>query len=773
MCVAVDGFSQKKNVIMYIGDGYGLAPKTAARLALGQGQPGSRYSDDPNFRLLAADRMRYQATVTVHSYNGFITDSAPGATCYAAGKNGKIDNDAIAWDPLTQAPVETILEAAKKQGYAVGLVTSTRITHATPADFAAHTWSRSLEDVIAAQYLASTQEEYAALLGEQYDTLVHWLYPAVKEGVELDVVMGGGARHFYPSDICKPIVDSEGNQINDNEGNPVCIPGRRRSDSRDLVEYATENLGFEYVNSRDALMKLDLDSYANSDKKLLGLFTASHTTYEQERQISKPWEPALWEMTQVAIEVLKRKSDKGFFLIVEGGRIDHMEHANVGSVVLNDTGDAYKVVAEEEAFQDPDAIYGIRGDNPTAPTFENIYGSDYLIKEVLDFDYAIEEGRKLMADNSMETLLFQSSDHECGGLTIVGLHDSEDKQGNGTMIRTYAERPSNSLGGSNAQPGMIERGDDEFDVPGWFPDYELYEFQGQMWPQPTGPDARRMVISFGSNPITNGNGAFGTPGNHTPQDIWVGGDDNVGGAYASQITGRGLLDNTDLTPIMADFLGLDDFSTFNVNAGITIETDETYCDLQPTTMEVKVRNTDISAGSDIMVQINRPFNARLIDLDPGENGRYRNNVWTISNLPVGETATLTMTFLATSADTPLAIGASFMKNADPATVAAAVAPAGACANLFDFGDVVPVEETAVFPNPTTDLARIQFDSQLEGNATVELFDMSGKRLDAMQTALIAGRNIVDLNVANYENGTYLVHIKEDGGESKVATIVKK
>jgi alkaline phosphatase len=77
-----------------------------------------------------------------------------------------------------------------------------------------------------------------------------------------------------------------------------------------------------------------------------------------------------------------------------------------------------------------------------------------------------------------------------------------------------------------------------------------------------GPSGRRIVVSYGSNPVTNGNGDAlgGTPGNHTPQDILTYADDNVNGTFASRITGHGLMDNTDIAPIMEDFLGVNIFS---------------------------------------------------------------------------------------------------------------------------------------------------------------------------------------------------------------------
>ena len=765
-------FAQKKNVIMYIGDGYGIAPKTAARLALGQGQPGSLFSTDPNFQLLATDKLKYQATVTTHSFNAFITDSAPGATCYAAGQNGKIDNDAIAWDPITQAPVETILEAAKKQGYAVGIVSTARITHATPADFASHTWSRSLEDVIAAQYLASNQAEYAAMLGEQYDSLIHWIYPQVKDGVEIDVILGGGARHFYPASVSKPVLDANGVQITDANGMPVAIPGRRRTDSRDLVEYATENFGFEFVNSRDALLNIDLDSYtADNDKKLLGLFNASHASYEQDRQLTATWEPSLADMVEIAIKVLEKKSDKGFFLMVESGRIDHMEHANVGGVIVRDNG-LLGIQVDKPTFS-PDVVYNF---DPTAAPIDGIYGSDYLIKEVMIYDYAIAEGQKLMERGDNQTLIFQSSDHECGGLTIVGLHDAADAQGNGTLIRTYAKRPTNPLGSANARPGAIVRGDSE--IGGWFPEYEMYEFQGKMFPRPAGPDARRIVIGYGSSQETNGNGAFGTPGNHTPQDVWVGADDNVGGEFARRITGRGLLDNTDLTPIMSDFMGLSDvFSTFDLSGELAITADKaTVCKFENVTATITVTNNDVTAGSNIEVIVPVPAGTAFVSSSVS-NGTYRIygpgaeviNTWTIDALAPGESATLTLTVF-TLADNAVTFTAETMKGADK-TSGSLVVNQGNC----DTNNAAPSVETLnikTFPTPATQDVRVEYNSEMNGKAMLNVYDLNGTVVNSLSINVENGYNAIDLNVNKLAAGTYYVMVVGDNFRSEAAAITK-
>lgn len=566
---------EPKNVILYIGDGFGLAPKVAARMAMGQGQDGKRYTMDPGFQVLNLDKLRYNASLTTHSLNSWITDSAPGATVYAAGEKGKIDNEVLSLDPANGQPLETILEHAKKQGYAVGVVTSTRVTHATPAAFTSHIWYRDLEDYIAAQQISSDSVQYAEIFNAatksemRYRYERDWTLPKPKRGVEVDVILGGGARHYLPRGGASPyatVKDSKGNAvINKATGKEVVFSGGR-ADGVDLVEIAKIR-GFAFVNSRDALLNIDLNQFKPGGKeKLLGLFHGSHVSYQQDRLQQTQtggdglsWEPSLADMTRIAIEVLKRKGgSKGFFLMVEGGRIDHLEHANTGGVsVVHDQGRwEYEVDADRPTFVgDGDAGYGSK-DN-SARTNPGIYGSDYMIKEVLDFDYAIGEGRKLLASPG-KTLLLSTSDHECGAFSVVGLHDEADAQKNGTKIRTYAGEITKTTPGANPLDGQIARGDGG--VQGWYPDYISSDYQGRPYPNPSSPTARRIVVAYGSNPNTNGNGglAGGSIGNHTPQDVMAYSDDNTG-THARLITGRGLLDNTALTPIMADFLGLPDF----------------------------------------------------------------------------------------------------------------------------------------------------------------------------------------------------------------------
>ena len=597
--------ASNNNVILYIGDGFGLAPKTAARMAMGQGTTGKRFTSDAGFQVLALDKLKYNATVTTHSLNSWITDSAPGASVYACGKPGKQDNEVIALNPATGASVETILEAAKKQGYAVGLVTTTRVTHATPAAFASHIWFRDLEDYIAAQYIASTQAQYQAIFDAsptasfRYQATRDWVLPTPKVGVELDVLLGGGSRHFLPRNVASPyeaIVDRNGSPvINPATNTATTLPRGRRADDVDLVAYAVQQRNYGFLNSRDALNNLNISQYGPGGKKLLGLFNASHVNFEQDRQTSAAWEPSLEEMTQAAIRVLQAKSNgKGFFLMVEAGRIDHLEHANAGgiSVVAGATGGSqYTVDSDQPVFVGGGEANYVA--TPTTARTTNVYASDYMIKEVMAFDYAVAAGRALMATPANgKTLIFSTSDHECGGFAVTGLHDEADAQQNGTKIRTYSGQITKSVAAEAgyATPTNLVRSD--AGTGGWFPDYVLNTFQGKDYPQPASATGRRIVVAYGSNPLTNGNGTRAstgsnqdaTPGNHTPQDIWVGAEDNTN-THAQQITGRGLLDNTSITPIMADFMGLTAFGTTLSTRGSSTTKAETNLQLSPVPFE--------------------------------------------------------------------------------------------------------------------------------------------------------------------------------------------
>lgn len=186
------------------------------------------------------------------------------------------------------------------EGKSVGFVTTTRITHATPAAGYAHSGDRNWEDDSKIPE-GCDQKDIATQL---YDKLV--------DG-EVDLAMGGGRRHFIP----KETVGEEGKK-------------GKRKDGRNLIAEAKVK-GVQYAWDDRTFAQLNLDGTT----PILGLFASSHMKYEHDRS----GEPSLAEMTEASIKQLSQNK-KGYYLLIEGGRVDHANH----------NGNAYRTVTDNEAF---------------------------------------------------------------------------------------------------------------------------------------------------------------------------------------------------------------------------------------------------------------------------------------------------------------------------------------------------------------------------------------------------------------------------------------
>ncbi|SFD18521.1 alkaline phosphatase [Massilia yuzhufengensis] len=294
-----------KNIIFFLGDGMGPTTITAARIY--------RHGEDG---LLSFERLERTARIKTYSNDFQTTDSAPSMGAYMTGvkinQDGISMKDARAIDPLKDANgnqtldqcgdnngsiAPTILELAKARGKAVGAVTTTELTHATPASTFSHVCHRDAAYTIARQLVPG---------GAGYN-------PALGDGV--DVLMGGGRHHFTPYDKA---------------GNP-----QGRADGRDLLaELAAQ--GYAVANTRAGMMS------ARPGRKFVGIYSADdHMDYALAR---RPEQPTLGEMALKAIDLLSKDPD-GFFLMVEGGKIDHALHDNNAKNALADT------VAFDEAIQ--------------------------------------------------------------------------------------------------------------------------------------------------------------------------------------------------------------------------------------------------------------------------------------------------------------------------------------------------------------------------------------------------------------------------------------
>lgn len=286
-----------KNVIFFVGDGMGVSTVTAARV-FSVGVDGK----------LAMDEFPYTALSKTYSADTITPDSAPTMSSMVSGVN--TNNGVIGFDDKTEykdflgngdgAKTLTYFEQAKQLGKRVGVVSTARITHATPAACYAHINDRDNENAIALQPLPTDATYNAQLVGG------------------LDLIAGGGRRHFVP------------NTVNDDEGSKGS-----RTDGRDLrVEY--QAAGYSYVWNEN-----DWTTLGQADLPVLALFENSHMEWEHDRPSDFGGEPSLADLTTKSIQLLSG-TPEGFFLHVESGRIDHAHHA----------GNAYRAITDTEEFDE-------------------------------------------------------------------------------------------------------------------------------------------------------------------------------------------------------------------------------------------------------------------------------------------------------------------------------------------------------------------------------------------------------------------------------------
>jgi len=322
-----------KNVILFVGDGMGISTVTAARIFEGQqkGLDGERNK-------LAFEELPYVALSKTYSANQQTSDSAPTMTAMVAGvktNDGELSvNQSVVRSEPNNAVIQankvvTILEQAEMSGRSTGIVSTARITHATPAATYAHTSNRDWEANanLPATAVTGGVKDIAAQMIDNFGNGV------IGDGLE--VALGGGRTYFLPNTAFDP-------EYTTTKG--------RRTDGRNLITEFTTKFGGEYVWNKaqfDAINPV-------ATTKLLGLFEPSHMQYEYDRPADTSGEPSLAEMTDKAIDVLKN-NPKGYFLMVEGGRIDHASHAGNAFRSLSDTvalSDAVKKALEKVDLND-------------------------------------------------------------------------------------------------------------------------------------------------------------------------------------------------------------------------------------------------------------------------------------------------------------------------------------------------------------------------------------------------------------------------------------
>lgn len=308
-----------KNVILFIGDGMGISTVTAARILAGQ-QPNiinaniktPGRSGEEN--ALSFELFPYLALSKTYSANQQTPDSAPTMTAMVTGVKTNdgvlsVDQELTRSDcdaDIKNHKLRTILEIAEATGKSTGVVSTARITHATPAANYAHTVERDWE--------ADSNQPDGCKIPDIARQLVEF---PVGNGIE--VAMGGGRDRFIPETAADP----------EDAGKTG-----KRKDGRDLTaEWTTKfGAGSAFIWNQAQFNAIN----PSKTTHLLGLFERSHMEYEADRLSDTAGEPSLAAMTEKAIKILANNK-KGFYLHVEGGRIDHGHHAGNPYRALTDT----------------------------------------------------------------------------------------------------------------------------------------------------------------------------------------------------------------------------------------------------------------------------------------------------------------------------------------------------------------------------------------------------------------------------------------------------
>jgi alkaline phosphatase len=264
--------------------------------------------------------------IKTYNTDAQVPDSAGTITALTTGEKTRIGvlgiNGTVArddCDAALQNTLPTLAELAEQAGMGTGVVSTARITHATPAGAYAHTPNRNWES-------SATTPDDAQALGCQ--DIASQLV-AMPFGDGIDVILGGGRREFMPTEMSDP-------EYPNKQG--------ARDDGRNLIdEWLAADSNRRYAWNGDTIAQW-LAAPEPLSGQLMGLFEPSHMQYEADRARDPGKEPSLRDMTALAVKQLSAKKE-GYFLLVEAGRIDHAHHFSNAFRALGDT------VALSEAVQ--------------------------------------------------------------------------------------------------------------------------------------------------------------------------------------------------------------------------------------------------------------------------------------------------------------------------------------------------------------------------------------------------------------------------------------
>lgn len=353
-----------RNVILFVGDGFG-----AAQTALG-----IQYAQLIEKRALNIEAIMRDGNTGYAlpmPFERIVTDSAAAATHFSTGQRVLPETLGLNAEGY---PIETIVEWAHKRGLRTGLVSNMRITHATPAAFAVHQGSRYV----------SEQDLMDDVLQER----------------DVDVLLGGGARAMVPA----------GTWVSETlPGIPAELDAKsnRQDESNRVRELAAE--GFTIVSDTPSLQ-----AAASHATKLIGMFASAHLPYViDRRKMNLASVPTVAEMTSAALDVLSRPGE-GFFLLVEGGRIDYAGHANDPGALLHEILDFDEAVGKGLEFQQshPDTLVLVTGDHGTGG-FSFAYVKIAPVEKIeLESGVVYQPGHEYPPKDHLEMLFRQDASYE-------------------------------------------------------------------------------------------------------------------------------------------------------------------------------------------------------------------------------------------------------------------------------------------------------------------------------------------------------------------------
>ena len=369
-------------MILFIGDGMGVSTVTAVRILDGQekGMTGEENA-------LSFERFPHVALSKTYEVNQQVGESAGTATAMLAGQKTRagfigVNSDAVRKNCASTRGniMRSALELAESIGMSTGVVTTTRLTHATPASAYAHVPERDWE----------SDRDLPTEAGQNgcSDIAAQLIDFPFGDGIE--IALGGGRINFLPDHTEDPEGASN-------------VDGRR--DGRNLIqEWQQKYPNSAYIWNQDQFDTINPDATDH----LLGLFNSDHMQYETDRPADPGGEPSLAQMTRLAIEMLNRNSE-GYFLLVEGGRIDHAHHEGNAFRALHDgIAFAEAVGVADEMTHPDDTLIIVTADHSHAFTIAGYptRGNPILGKVIANDDAGNENSSfDLMDDNKPYTTL--------------------------------------------------------------------------------------------------------------------------------------------------------------------------------------------------------------------------------------------------------------------------------------------------------------------------------------------------------------------------------